>query len=262
VPPSLDPERVPPPPTSRLSLDALRWPIIGGVASIAVVPVIYLLFFSGNSLPLTPQPPKAPTLASVAPAAALPAMTTPVERPSALASLPPNKAQQSIVSKRVVPSEPEQHPTASEPEQRATISEPERHADPADADARPAPVEAEKPATASPEPSKQPVRQATAETPPVRKLDPSVIALLIKQGEEFIAQGDVATARLVFQRAAEAGDATAAMALGATYDPTVIARLGARGFGPDVEKARMWYEKAKELGSPEAPRRLELLAHR
>ena len=86
--------------------------------------------------------------------------------------------------------------------------------------------------------------------------------LLIKQGEQFIAAGDVVTARIVFQRAAEAGDPNAAVALGATYDPTVLARLGVVGMGADVEKARTWYQKAESLGSPEAARRLKILANR
>jgi len=74
-----------------------------------------------------------------------------------------------------------------------------------------------------------------------------------------MAVGDIVAARMVFQRAAETGDAGAAMALGATYDPLILARLGAVGMVADVSKARSWYEKAKEFGSQEAPRRLEQL---
>jgi hypothetical protein len=96
----------------------------------------------------------------------------------------------------------------------------------------------------------------------VRRLDPEDIKHLLKQGEQFITAGDLATARLVFQRAAEAGDASAALAVGATYDPVILARLGVLGMSADIGKARSWYEKAKELGSPEASRRLELLANR
>ena len=62
--------------------------------------------------------------------------------------------------------------------------------------------------------------------------------------------------------AAEAGDATAALAMGATYDPIVLAKLGARAVGADVEKARIWYQKAEAFGSTEAPRRIEMLANR
>ena len=60
--------------------------------------------------------------------------------------------------------------------------------------------------------------------------------------------------------AAEARDAQAALALGATYDPVVLRSLGIFGVTPDVALARSWYEKARAYGSTEAPRRLELLA--
>jgi len=72
----------------------------------------------------------------------------------------------------------------------------------------------------------------------------------------------VVTARTVLQRAAESGNANAAMALGATYDPTVLAKLGVVGIGADVEKARSWYQTAEKLGSPEARRRLDVLTGR
>jgi TPR repeat protein len=94
-----------------------------------------------------------------------------------------------------------------------------------------------------------------------RVLDPEEIKLLMKQGEQLIAAGDVATARTVLQRAADAGDANAAMALGATYDPNVLARLGVVGVNAELEKARSWYQKAETLGSPDARRRLDLLAN-
>jgi Sel1 repeat len=97
---------------------------------------------------------------------------------------------------------------------------------------------------------------------PVRAIDPDEIKLLMKQGEQFAEVGDLVTARLLFQRAAEAGDATAATALGATYDPILLTKLGAVGISADVEKARFWYEKAASLGSSDARRRLDLLANR
>jgi hypothetical protein len=105
-----------------------------------------------------------------------------------------------------------------------------------------------------------------AQIPPASKatrvLDPEEIKVLMEQGQQFIAAGDVVTARMVFQRAAEAGDADAAVALGGTYDPIVFAKLGVAGLGADVEKARTWYQKAESLGSAEATRRLAILANR
>jgi TPR repeat protein len=42
----------------------------------------------------------------------------------------------------------------------------------------------------------------------------------------------------------------------------VLANLGVAGLGANVEKARIWYQKAESLGSTEATRRLALLANR
>jgi TPR repeat protein len=74
--------------------------------------------------------------------------------------------------------------------------------------------------------------------------------------------GDVVTARAIFRRAAEAGDAPAALALAATYDPAALAKLGVIGMGADVEKARAWYRIAESYGSAEAKQRLKLLDRR
>ena len=84
----------------------------------------------------------------------------------------------------------------------------------------------------------------------------------MKRGEAFIAVGDLAAARLVLQRAAEGGDPRATMTLAGTYDPIVLEKLGVQGLASDIALARKWYERAKELGSPEALQRLEMLASR
>jgi hypothetical protein len=108
----------------------------------------------------------------------------------------------------------------------------------------------------------EPGAQVPAASKATRVLDPEEIKLLVKQGEQFIAAGDVVTARIVFQRAAEAGHAGAAVALGGAYDPIALAKLGVVGLGGDVERARTWYQKAESLGSAEATRRLAILAGR
>jgi hypothetical protein len=94
-----------------------------------------------------------------------------------------------------------------------------------------------------------------------QNLDRDEIDTLVKRGEDFIARGDIAAARLVLQRAAEGNDAGAALTLAETYDPVVLEKLGVQGLSADIAKARTWYERAKDLGSPEARRRLELLEH-
>ena len=95
--------------------------------------------------------------------------------------------------------------------------------------------------------------------PTQRKLDREEITVLLKRGKDLIADGDLAAARLVLQRAANANDAEAALALGATYDPYVLRALKVYGFKADPVMARVWYQKARELGSAAAPRRLEML---
>ncbi len=94
----------------------------------------------------------------------------------------------------------------------------------------------------------------------VRHLETGELAALVKRGESLIASGDLASARLVLQRAAEAGEAQAALSLAGTYDPIALKKLGLQGPTPDIEKARTWYKRAQELGSAAAPERLQLLA--
>jgi hypothetical protein len=94
----------------------------------------------------------------------------------------------------------------------------------------------------------------------IHHLDPEAISSLLRRADVLIASGDVSAARLVLRRAADAGDAGAAMALAETYDPAHLAKLGVHGIVPDLAMARSWYEKARTFGSAEAPQRLELLA--
>ena len=53
--------------------------------------------------------------------------------------------------------------------------------------------------------------------------------MLLKRGKEFLADGDLVYARLLLRRAAEGGSAEAALVLGTTFDPLVIAAWRARG---------------------------------
>lgn len=99
-----------------------------------------------------------------------------------------------------------------------------------------------------------------APAPSLRALDRDEIAILYRRGEELVGQGDIAGGRLLLARAAEAGDARSALALGATYDAVMLSKLGVLGVAPDAAQARAWYAKAAEFGSGEASRRLEQLA--
>lgn len=83
---------------------------------------------------------------------------------------------------------------------------------------------------------------------------------LVARAEGLVKQGDFASARLLLRRAAEARSAAAALALGATYDPSVLKKIGAVGTVPDTAQARQWYARAVDLGSSEAQRRLDAMA--
>jgi hypothetical protein len=91
----------------------------------------------------------------------------------------------------------------------------------------------------------------------IQTLDPEEIAAFIKH---FLKNGDIASARLLLKRAASTGNAQAALELGMTFDPDFLSERGILGSAPDVAQARAWYERAMELGSTEASRRLEGLA--
>jgi hypothetical protein len=93
----------------------------------------------------------------------------------------------------------------------------------------------------------------------VRSLDSREIAALIKRGQDLLSGGDVQSARLLLMRGAEARDARAALLVGTTYDPALLRQVGADGLA-DIAQARMWYQRAKEWGEPDAQRKLEALA--
>lgn len=103
-------------------------------------------------------------------------------------------------------------------------------------------------------------QQPAAPVEALHRLDPNEIAAALKRADALIASGDLAAARLVLRRAADDGDAEAAIALAGTYDPAILEKLGVHGIVPDVVMARAWYEKAKKFGAAEAAQRLEVLA--
>jgi hypothetical protein len=114
-----------------------------------------------------------------------------------------------------------------------------------------------------------PVAVATPVTPPVvgpspvvmpspivRRVDPEELAMLMKRARAMLASGDISPARLLLERAADAQDPLAAFLLAETYDPDVLGARDARSLTPDVVAARAWYQKAAQLGSADAQRRL------
>lgn len=125
---------------------------------------------------------------------------------------------------------------------------------------QPAPVQAPVPARVMTTREPAPTPHWTNPDLVTRQLDRDEMASMLQRADDFIRSGDLSSARLLLQRAAEAGSVNAALALAGTYDPNVLKTLGFQEGAADIAMARLWYERAKRFGSPEAPRRLQLLA--
>jgi TPR repeat protein len=98
--------------------------------------------------------------------------------------------------------------------------------------------------------------RAPAAAAPARRLDAEELATLMKRAKGLIAIGDIASARLLLERAADAQEASAALLLAQTYDPVVLGSQDTRSITPDPAAARIWYQKAAQLGSSDATQRL------
>jgi len=94
----------------------------------------------------------------------------------------------------------------------------------------------------------------------IRQLDSEELASMRLHADHFIKSGDLSSARLLLERAAEAGDGNAALTLAGTFDPNVVKTLGFQEGAVDIEMARLWYERAERFGSAEARNRLQQLA--
>jgi hypothetical protein len=97
--------------------------------------------------------------------------------------------------------------------------------------------------SAAPPPKDPPVRASPAAG---ARLPTKEIAELLARGDALLRTGDIASARLFYDRAASAGDGQAALRLGATFDPAFLDRNAAlRGMHSDPAEARYWYQRAR-----------------
>jgi hypothetical protein len=119
-----------------------------------------------------------------------------------------------------------------------------------------APVVAVAPAVVAVAPAVREPVPVTREAAPARRIDPDELAALLKRAKSLLAIGDITSARLLLERAADAQEAEAALMLAGTYDPLVLGSQDLRSVTPDPAAARVWYEKASQLGSADAKRRL------
>ena len=113
-----------------------------------------------------------------------------------------------------------------------------------------APPELVRPAVRAIPPPPRAAEPVTAAALPGMKPEDRDRALkLLNRGETEFNGGDVAAARLLYQRAVDIGLPEAALALGKTFDPAELSSRGVKGLRGEPEAARKWYEKARSLGA-------------
>ena len=83
------------------------------------------------------------------------------------------------------------------------------------------------------------------------------VAGLLARGDGYLGIGDVTSARLFYERAADAGSGQGAMRLGATFDPNFLGRAGLVGTRGDQARADMWYHRARGLDTADSCSRAE-----
>jgi hypothetical protein len=127
----------------------------------------------------------------------------------------------------------------------------------------PAP-DAPSPVSSSPAPAEKRVTPPTTSrttSPPATQSLPNQqlsaeIAALVARGDAFLRTGDIVSARLFYERAADKGDRSAALRLGETFDHGFLSRTGVRGAPGDPTQASSWYRRALDLGNPAVQERL------
>jgi hypothetical protein len=187
------------------------------------------------------------------------AATTPVAAPPA----PPRQAAAAaIASTPAMVAGPTLATTAAPSRDEIALALKSAHQNLAPVETQPAAAPTTTVAAATPTsavPVAAPPAVAAPSAPPARRIDADELANLMARAKNLLASGDISPARLLLERAAEAQEASAALMLAQTYDPTVLGTQDIRNITPDPALARSWYQRAAQLGSADAQRRLSQL---
>lgn len=258
----------------QLSLVGVEGGVLAETKSSLVVAPAWLLGSTGPRQDVTrgvPQgrpevqaaaPPPPPLAAPIVEARNVPAV---VEAPRVAAAPPPPPAAPPVAPQintptlTPAPTAPPPQP-ASRPETQPPVV---AALPPATAPVAPPPPAVPPPAArAMPAPAPAAVAPAPKAAPQLTPADRERAETMVQRGDAYWRQGNFAAARQFFRRAADMGLAAGALRMGATYDPVEIASISVVGVGADPKEASMWYERARELGAPEASARLSRLQSR
>jgi hypothetical protein len=137
-------------------------------------------------------------------------------------------------------------------------------ADPTAAPAETAPPANPTAAPASAETGAQGVQAAvTADKAPAPPpLPAEQITALLARGDAFVRTRDIASARLLYERAADAGNGRAALRMGESFDPAFLDSIGISRMLGDRQLALSWYRRACDLGDADAVQLLQKLEPR
>jgi hypothetical protein len=183
--------------------------------------------------PIAPREEPAPTVADApgaltpAPAAAIPAPAAPREEPAPTVADAPGVPTPGTAPAAAIPG------PAAPPKQAA-------------------PIVAVVPDAPRPDTAPTVSRPAPAAPPDALRSSAVEVSALLMRGDSLFGAGDVASARQFYERASNAGDAQAALKLGATYDPSFLALARLKAVRGDLAEATRWYRRARDLGNPEA----------
>jgi TPR repeat protein len=82
----------------------------------------------------------------------------------------------------------------------------------------------------------------------VSQMSQAEVDRMVAKGEQVLKTRDIATARLYFRRAADAGDARGALGMARSFDSKVLQELRMFSVRADASEAARWYARARELG--------------
>jgi hypothetical protein len=254
-----------------------RWPGINATVRLSVVIVVLLVCFGGAGA-FFPDPPeeKVSTLSTLTGDASATSRGSELSvgkaahpGPAAAASVARAPVATLIAENRTAAAAPEPgaSPTEVAPTRAADAAQtgpPEAMVAPRKADPLMSPAGTGPTAAGTALSATLDAAPTTARQPPITpatriRLSPAEITALIARGDQLLGTGDVASARLFYERAADVGDGEAALKLGITFDPAFLSvgRLsGARG---DPATAIAWYRRARNLGQAKAEIQLKRL---
>jgi hypothetical protein len=219
--------------------------------ALAMLLFMLIVFFAGLVVGTSffTDPSRLPATTPAAPSGAA------ATEPPAAAALASSSAPSEQAAATVTPARPSEGPPATDPPRVPAVppaaAEDDKSAAPAGEPNRSAAVGGSTPIAPDAPKGDAPAAPIAAASS-VPRLTKAEIDALVARGNSFLATNDVTTARLFYHRAADAGDGTAALRLGESYDPAFLARARLRPVAADPNKAQEWYRNARERGIAEA----------